>query len=373
MQTAMSQSTDRIMTADSSKASDSLHVLLTADPYLPVPPVHYGGIERIVDFLARGLVERGHQVTLIARPESQTAGCLVPYGQNDGSGRTARLRTLWQLQRLVWRYRRRVDVVHSFGRLAGMLPIMTSKRLPKVQSYQRAIPWKGVRRAARLARGSLTFTACSSSMLAEHCGHDRIDGTWRAIYNGVELKHYDFRPTVPENAPLVFLGRIERIKGVHAALDIAELSGRRLIIAGNRVDTGNDRHYFEECIAPRVDGKRVKYVGPVDDVAKNQLLGEAAALLMPIEWEEPFGIVMVEAMACGTPVIGFPRGSVAEVVSNGVNGFVVSDVAAAAKTVERLTSIDRCTVRRICEDRFSSNVIIEQYLDLYREVLKPRQ
>jgi glycosyltransferase involved in cell wall biosynthesis len=251
-----------------------------------------------------------------------------------------------------------------------MLPIMMRRRLPKVQSYQRAIPWKGIRRAVRLAHGSLTFTACSSSMLAEHCGDDRIAGKWLAIYNGVELKHYDFQSQVDGDAPLVFLGRIERIKGVHAALDIAERAGRKLVIAGNRVDTGSDARYFEECIAPRIDGDRVRYVGPVDDVAKNRILGEAAALLMPIEWEEPFGIVMVEAMACGTPVIGFRRGSVPEVVSDRVTGFVVADVAAAAQAVGRLSAIDRRVVRQSCEERYSSDVIVEQYLALYREALK---
>ncbi|HEX3868995.1 MAG TPA: glycosyltransferase, partial [Pirellulales bacterium] len=116
-------------------------------------------------------------------------------------------------------------------------------------------------------------------------------------------------------------------------------------------------------------GQNVRYIGPVDDTIKNRLLGSAAALLMPIEWEEPFGIVMVEAMACGTPVIGFRRGSVPEVVSDGTSGFVVDDVTAAVEGVRRLPSIDRHAVRRQCEERFASSVIVDHYLQLYRDVL----
>jgi glycosyltransferase involved in cell wall biosynthesis len=351
---------------------EAMHVLITADPYLPVPPVHYGGIERIVDFLARGLVKRGHEVTLIARGESRTAGRLVPYGEHDGPGRAARLRTLVQLQRHIWRHRREADVVHSFGRLAGLLPILSSRRLPKIQSYQRAITWKGVRRAVRLARGSLMFTACSSSMLTRHSGDDRLDGAWRTIYNGVQLSSYDFQPTVPQDAPLVFLGRVERIKGAHTAIDIALRSGRRLLIAGNRVDIGHDADYFGDTIAPHLEKGHIEYIGPVDDGAKNRLLGAAAALLMPIEWDEPFGIVMVEAMACGTPVIGFRRGSVPEVVRDSATGFVVDTADEAAAAVERLSSIDRETVRRDCEERFSSDVIVDDYVRLYREALARR-
>ena len=125
------------------------------------------------------------------------------------------------------------------------------------------------------------------------------------------------------------------------------------------------RDYFASQIAPHVDGDRVQYIGPVDDAAKNALLSSSAALLMPIEWEEPFGIVMAEAMACGTPVIGFARGSVGEVVRNGVNGYACRGKADAVWAVARIATIDRQTVRRDCERRFSSTVIVGQYEKLY--------
>jgi glycosyltransferase involved in cell wall biosynthesis len=164
----------------------------------------------------------------------------------------------------------------------------------------------------------------------------------------------------------VFLGRLEPIKGAHSAIAIAKASGRRLLIAGNQVPESLE--YFESRIAPHIDGERVQYLGPVDDRAKNALFSSAAALLMPIEWEEPFGIVMAEAMACGTPVVGFARGSVHEVVRDGINGYVCRGVAEAASAVAKLAAIDRSIVREECERRFSSTVVVEAYERLYTEL-----
>jgi glycosyltransferase involved in cell wall biosynthesis len=174
---------------------------------------------------------------------------------------------------------------------------------------------------------------------------------------------------VDVDAPLVFLGRLERFKGAHSAIEIARRSGRRLVIAGNKVSDGPEPDYFDREIAPHIDDLRVRYVGPVDDRQKNALLGDAAAFLMPIEWEEPFGIVMAEALACGTPVIGFARGSVPEVVRNGVNGFACRGVDDAVAAVSRIFEIDRAVVRRDCEARFSDTAIVDAYIALYRDLL----
>ena len=139
----------------------------------------------------------------------------------------------------------------------------------------------------------------------------------------------------------MFLGRLDPIKGAHDAIEIARRAGRRLIIAGTRVASGPDVAYFDREIAPHVDGESVRFIGPVDDAAKDRVLGTAAALLMPIGWEEPFGIVMAEAFACGTPVIAFARGSVPEVIREGVNGFACRTVDEAADAVRALGRIDR--------------------------------
>ena len=346
-----------------------LRIAITADPYLPVPPVFYGGIERVIDLLARGLAERGHDVTVFAHPHSETAGTLHAYGAPPHAGFVARARELWQLGSGLWATRRAVDVVHSFGRLAALLPILPLRRLPKVQSYQRAIPWTGVRRAAGLAGPTICFTGCSTSLYADALSSGEGAGQWRTIFNAVDLSRYTAVCAVADDAPLVFLGRLERIKGPHHAIAIARAAGRRLVLAGNIVHEGPDALFYEREVAPQVDGDAVQYAGPVDDAQKNALLGKAAALLMPIEWEEPFGIVMAEAMACGTPVIGFRRGSVPEVVRDGITGFVCRTVADAAAAVERLPSIGRAEVRRDCEERFGGDVVVAQYERLYLDML----
>lgn len=335
---------------------------MTVDPYIPVPPLHYGGIERVVDFLARGLVDRGHEVTLLAHPESRTTARLVPYGVAPHTGRLARTTELWQVGSELWKLRNKLDIVHSFGRLAALLPIFPLRSLPKLQSYQREIPREGVHRAHRIAGDSLGFTACSTSMYSGKS----LPGSWTTIANGVDVDAYTFVPEVPPDAPLVFLGRIERIKGAHHAIEIARASGRRLVIAGNVVRSGPDASYFDDEIAPAIDGDRVRYHGPVDDAQKNELLGKASALLMPIEWEEPFGIVMIESMACGTPVIAFSRGSVPEVVRHGENGFRCDGVRDAARAVGELHRLRRAEVRRDAEQRFSSRRVVSDYEALYR-------
>lgn len=346
-----------------------LHVAITADPYLPVPPRLYGGIERVIDLLVRGLAARGHEVTLFAHPESRTAASLRAYGVPPHTDCWARARELWQVGAGLWRSRRRVDIVHSFGRLAAMLPILPLRALPKIQSYQRAVPWSGVRRAVRLAGDTICFTGCSTSLYADALAHGQAAGRWRTVFNAVDPARYTAVARVPDDAPLMFLGRLERIKGPHHAIAISRLAGRSLLLAGTVPREGADAHFFRTEVEPHIDGTRVRYVGTVDDEQKNALLGGAAALLMPVDWDEPFGIVMAEAMACGTPVIGFARGSVPEVIRDGVNGFLCAGTTAAAAAVGRLGSIDRRAVRRDCEARFGHEAVVSQYERLYFEMV----
>lgn len=348
--------------------TSTLRILLTVDPYVPVPPATYGGIERVVAALIAELHARNHDVTLIAHPGSQTEAKQVPYGVAPHGGLGPRSTELWQVGSELWKRRRTVDIVHSFGRLAALLPILALRTMPKVQSYQRQIPWSGVRRALRLADSSLSLTACSAAMWTGHS--QAANGRWRTVHNGVDLGLYTPTRDVPPDAPLMFLGRLDRIKGAHAAIEIARRANRRLIVAGNRVDSDEGRQYFAREIEPHIDGRRVDYVGAVDDRAKNALLGTAAALLMPIEWDEPFGIVMVEAMACGTPVIGFDRGSVPEVIDHGVTGMVVRNNDEAVESIELARRLDRARVAARCAQRFSYSVIADAYEQVYREAIE---
>jgi glycosyltransferase involved in cell wall biosynthesis len=194
-----------------------------------------------------------------------------------------------------------------------------------------------------------------------------LPGRWHLVPNGVALGTYAFSAEVPADAPLVFLGRIEAIKGVHLAIEAARRAGRKLLLAGNVAP--EHRMWFEAHIAPHIDGDWVRYVGPVGDAQKCALLGSAAVLLMPVLWEEPFGIVMAEAMACGTPVIGFRRGAVPEVVADGETGFVVDTVADMAAAVGRLPAVSRAACRARVERLYSDTAVTEGYLRLYTELM----
>jgi glycosyltransferase involved in cell wall biosynthesis len=223
-----------------------------------------------------------------------------------------------------------------------------------------------VRRAVRIAGDSLSFAGASASVYDELPAQNGSGGRWHTLYDAIDTSKYDAVGCVPADAPLVFLGRIERIKGAHSAIAIARRAGRQLILAGNHATSGPEADYFVREVQPLLDD-RIRYVGPVDDEAKNRLLGGAAALLFPIEWKEAFGIVMAEAMACGTPVIGFRRGSVPEVVTDGVTGFVCADVEAAAAAVAKIGTLDRARVRAECEARFSDRVLVAGMLALMSE------
>lgn len=343
-----------------------LRIALIADPYLPVPPLEYGGIERVIAMLAERLVARGHRVTLFAAPGSWIEGEVVSYGVVPHVGVVPRVRELVQVAWPLWRRRHEFDLVHSFGRLAALLPLLPL-RLPKVQSYQRQITPRSVRWGARLGRGSIVFTSCSTAMRREV---DHL-GRWYTVFNGAPASRFSFSARVAADAPLVFLGRVERIKGPHTAIQVARMTRRALVIAGNV--PVEHRPFFASEIEPFLDGEGIRYVGPVDDAAKNRLLGSAAALLMPVEWEEPFGIVMAEALACGTPVIGLRRGAVPEVVEHGVTGFVCDTQQEMIEAVGRLDAIDRGACRQRFERWFSDDVIAQRYEAIYRELVAARR
>ncbi|MFS6828166.1 glycosyltransferase family 4 protein [Cyanobium sp. ATX 6F1] len=336
-----------------------MRIALTADPELPVPPRLYGGIERIIDLLARELTHRGHAVTLFAHPDSHTAAELVPWPGRSSRSRADTLLNASTLAAAV--LRGRFDLVHSFSRIAYLLPLLPLP-IPKLMSYQRPISRRPVQLAHRLSHGTLTLTAISLWMLQPVADI----GRWHLVPNGVELATYPFVADPGPKAPLVFLGRMEAIKGPHLAIEVARRAGLPLVLAGNV--PAEHQGWFEATIAPQLDSQ-ITYIGPVDDVQKAQLLGSARALLMPILWDEPFGIVMAEAMACGTPVLGFPRGSVPEVVEHGVCGFVLEGVEALSEAVGQLEPRHRQASRERVEQFYSAEAVAQGYLDVYGQML----
>lgn len=337
-----------------------MNILITADPELPVPPQLYGGIERIIDALVRGLQNRGHRVGLVAHRDSTCpADRVFAWSGLRSQAHFDTVHNTWDLMQAVRQFQ--PDVIHSFSRLQYLLPLMPLP-LPKIMSYQRQPTQRTVNWASRLGGTSLTFTGCSEHIAAQGRA---LGGNWQAVHNFIEPTLYHFQPTVSDDAPLVFLSRLERIKGVHTAIAAARQANRRLLIAGNRVNTPDGQHYWETEIAPYL-GNGVEYVGAVNDRQKNELLGQAAAMIVPIEWEEPFGIVFAEALACGTPVIACPRGALPEIVRPGVDGFLVNSVQDAVNAIAALPRLNRQHCRQRAEHYFSADAIVAQYEQLYQ-------
>ncbi len=337
--------------------NSKLRIAIIADPFIPVPPVGYGGIERIIDLLINYFVAQGHEVTLVAHKDSKVSIPLIPFPKQKGN--LKHLNNILSVNKI---RKFEPDIIHSFGRLAYLLPFLRSD-IPKIMSYQREPTLAQISKAIRLAKSkTLSFTGCSNYI------SDKIKTIANAttVYNGFPIDAYVPNFTCASDAPLVFLGRIEEIKGAHLAIEVAQKTSRKLIIAGNVPPEGMD--YFETTIRPHLD-EQITYIGIVNDEQKNEMLRNGAALLMPILWEEPFGIVMVEAMACGTPVIALNRGSVPEVVTENVTGFICKNVDEMITAVSQIKNLDRAEVYEEASKRFNNKAIGENYLTLYRRKL----
>jgi glycosyltransferase involved in cell wall biosynthesis len=254
------------------------------------------------------------------------------------------------------------DIIHSFSRIAYLAPLLRGS-IPIVNTYERDPTRWTVSLAVKLAAAKvLNFTGCSNYIadLGRSFG-----GDWVGVPNFAEMDTLKFSPTVEPDAPLVFLSRVEHIKGAHWAIEIARRTGQRLIIAGNHSDTGPEGEFWRREIEPQIGHGGIEYVGAVDDVQKNKWLGMARAMIVPIQWNEPFGIVFAEALACGTPIISCPRGSLTEIVRPGVDGFLIRSIEEGCDAVQRLGTIDRASCRRRAEELYAPDVVTDRYLEVY--------
>jgi glycosyltransferase involved in cell wall biosynthesis len=328
-----------------------------------VPPPQYGGTERVVSVLTEELVRRGHEVTLFASGDSQTSASLVaaaPRGLRlDPEARDCVAYSMMQMEQ-VYQRAAEFDLIHNhadylafpFARLCGTPTLTTTHGrldLPEVQrlyGYFHDLPLVSISAAQR------------SPM---------PDSNWLATaYNGIDLTHFHYQPA--RGNYLVFLGRINPEKRPDRAIELARDLGMRLVIAA-KVDPA-DQNYYEHAIAPLIrDCPLVEYVGEVDEATKDQILGGAYACLFPIDWPEPFGLTMVEAMATGTPVVAYRAGSVPEVVADGVTGFVCNSFREMLDAVPRVAGLDRADCRRHVEERFSPVAMAESYEQAYRQLL----
>ncbi|MCW2878740.1 MAG: hypothetical protein JWQ95_2840 [Sphaerisporangium sp.] len=320
------------------------------------PPRHYGPWEQITSLLAEGLTARGVDVTLFATLDSITAGSLdgvCPRGYADDPSLDGRV---WEAMHVAHALSRSAefDIVHNH---LDWLPLAFAGhcRAPLVTTIH-GFSGAGILPAYASARSAYV----SISDADRSPGLDYV----ATVYHGIDLDSLGFNPRGGER--LVVFGRIHPDKGVHTAIEIARRAGLPLTICG----IVQDKRYFDEEVAPHIDGKQVKFLGAVGPEQRGEILGGARALLHPIAFDEPFGLSVVESMACGTPVIAFRRGSMAEVVDPGVTGFLVDTVDEAVSAVSRVDTIDRAGCRAQAEHRFGADRMVSGYLGVYRDLIR---
>lgn len=328
-----------------------------------MPPKGYGGHERLVYMFAKEYHRLGHEVHLLVTKGSDVSGCTIHSIGKEGfpPAKKDALKAIPTAWKFLWMHRNDFDLIHNFGRLVYLLPILNNK-VKKIMTYGREISFRNITMVNKFPNKNLVFTGCSENLV----NRGNVAGRWKTVYNAIDFKKYSLVSSVPGDAPLIFLGRIEKVKGCHTAIAVAKATGSRLIIAGNVSPLADEQEYFKKEILPQIDGEQIVHVGAVDDQSKNRYLGMAKALLFAIEWNEPFGMVMVEAMACGTPVIGIKKGSVDEVIDEEITGFKVSNQDEMVKKVGEISKIDRANCRQAAEARFDVSKIALDYLSLFK-------
>jgi len=321
------------------------------------PPRHYGPWERVVSLITEGLVKEGIDVTLFATGDSETSGrleyiCPYPYEENKDIDPK-----VWEALHIAHLFEQahKFDIIHNnydfmpltYSRLVDT-PMLTTihgfsspKILPVYREYNRDNFYVSISNADRAP--DLDYIA--------------------TVYHGIDLNEFTFNRQTGDY--LLYFGRIHPDKGTAEAIEIARKFGMKLYLAG----VIQDKDYYNKLVLPFIDNKKVTYLGSVGPSQRNELLGRAYALLHPIYFNEPFGLSLIESMACGTPVIAFNKGSMPEVIKDGETGFLVNSVEEACEKLNKIPSLDRENCRRWVEERFSQERMVNEYIKLYKKIL----
>jgi glycosyltransferase involved in cell wall biosynthesis len=324
------------------------------------PPRHYGPWENVTSLLTEGLVSRGIDVTLFATADSQTSGRLhavCPRGYEEDR---ALIPKVWECLHIseLFEDAGAYDIIHN---QFDFLPLTyTGLTVTPVVTTIHGFSSLGILPVYKKYNGSVFYVSISDADRSPDLDYIKT------IHHGIDIQQFDFQPA-PDDY-LLFFGRIHQDKGTREALEIARACGKRLILAG----IIQDQAYYDQYVAPHVDNHKVVYVGSVGPVARNRWLGNAFALLHPIRFDEPFGLSVIESMACGTPVIAFNRGSMPELIENGKNGFLVDNVAAAIEALTRIKAIDRAACRSHVEQHFTVDRMVDEYIGTYEMILRER-
>ena len=353
-----------------SSAGNKLRVAQIAPLWTAIPPSTYGGIELLLALLCDDLTARGHEVTLFASGDCRTSAklrAIIPANLSDLMARGEALMHEYYMNAVMaaaMEAQDEFDIVHCHLPPAW-LPFAAAMRTPCTFTLHTSPhtddEWvlKKFPRASAVAISRAQVAAVSA----------RLGREFPVVYNGVEFPRYDasFAP----GKYLAFLGRMSREKNPLDAIRVAQAADMPIVLAG-RPQNAAEEQYFRDEVQPHIDGTRVKWIGLVNHEQKVALLRDAAALIFPIQWDEPFGLVMIEAMACGAPVLAVRRGSVAEVVDEGITGFTAAAPADLTPLVATTCALDRRKVREHAASRFSHTKMVDDYLTHYRGLIAQR-
>ena len=359
-----------------------MRIAQIAPPWIAIPPKNYGGTESVIFNLVEELVAQEHDVTLFAPGDARTSAKLVSFFPKsllrDGGNWSMHLKAFYHLQKALEQVKAdKFDIVHTHLSSASDLyafPLTAELAIPNITTLHSHFPFDHssggkvgdadhyyMDWAPAVPLVFISESARKQEKLPLHYVG--------VVHNGIELNQY--RPLSRNREDyLVWLGRFVPEKGPHLAIEVAKQAKIPLVLAGT-IDqyVKSSVAYFQEQIKPEIDQKQIRYIGPVSMRQKVRLLSRAHGFLNPIEWEEPFGMVMIEAMACRCPVISFKRGAAPEIVVHGQNGFLVQNVAEMVQSIDHIDEIDRDALRPYVEQHFSARVMAEEYVKVYEKVI----
>ena len=347
----------------------SLRIAQVAPLWTRIPPLTYGGIELLMQLLTDDLVARGHDVTLFASADCVTNARLHAVCDDNLTELITRGEAYMfeyyasSMMAEVLRRAADFDVIH-YHLSSAWLPLAATVATPGLFTLHTSPHFDDefvMRRWPRVA-------VCGISHCQMHAAGMRLGREFPIVYNGCDFDAYE--PRYEPGEYLAFLGRLSKDKNPLDAIRIARAAEMPIVLAG-QPQNANEQAYFREHIEPLIDGDRVRWIGPVNHQQKSDFLGRAAALLFPIQWDEPFGLVMIEAMACGTPVIAHRRGSVEEVVEPEITGYHSSTIDGMAELVGPTMELDRRVVRERAVSRFGYRQMVDDYLALYYSMIYP--
>jgi len=330
-------------------------VLVIADPHIPIPPKGYGGTERIVDLLCSELQQKAYCVDLIAAKGSKTYGGKLYVHTAPTANKWDRIYRKILFQFILWRALQKNTVIINYGRV-DYLWLAYLKSIKILCVFENPIAESEIQIIKKAKVAQIQLAGISNNHIKG------LDGV-HVLYNGISVHQYKLKSSIQNDAYLAFLGRLTYNKGVDTAIRVATITGMPLKIAGNISKEEGGESFFAEQVQPYLND-RIQWVGEINDAQKNDFLGNAFATLFPIRWEEPFGIVMIESLACGTPVIANHIGSVPEIIEDGKNGFICNSESEMIAAIQKVKEIDRTVCRTIVEEKFSGKSMVSAYLSL---------